>query len=135
MESALNYTTALAAFISVLALYLVLRQRSTIRNIVGPPSPSWLFGHMVQLILSPRYGDNEFNWQNVYGSVYLLKGCFGQDRLMVSDSLAMQYTLNSPHFYRSPILDVMINLIFGGGSVVSATENEHRRLFLHACRY
>ncbi|KAJ7479483.1 cytochrome P450 [Mycena latifolia] len=146
MQSVINFTTALAAFISVLALYLVLRRQRTIRNIVGPPSPSWIFGHIAQLVLSPRYGDYEHKWLKLYGAVYRLKGCFGQDRLMVSDPLAMQYILNSSHFYRSPIRDTLAYSLFGRGSLITArgmfcsdpggcadaniglTGEEHRRL-------
>ncbi|KAJ7894166.1 cytochrome P450 [Mycena olivaceomarginata] len=93
MENALRYATALAA--AVLALYSIFRRRSTIRDISGPPSPSWIFGHMRQLMLSSPYGAHEFRWLDVYGSVYTLKGCFGQDRLMVADPLALHPSSHS----------------------------------------
>jgi hypothetical protein len=34
-------------------------------------------GHMLQLLLPATYGDYEFGWQELYGPVYRLKGCFG----------------------------------------------------------
>ncbi|KAJ7025659.1 cytochrome P450 [Mycena alexandri] len=125
MENSLLYATALAS--AVFALYSI-RRRSAIRDIPGPPSPSWIFGHMRQLILSSPYGAHEFKWLDVYGSVYALKGCFGQDRLMVADPLALQYILNSPKFGRAPILDNMASLLFGERSVITASGSEHRRL-------
>ncbi|KAF8193097.1 cytochrome P450 [Mycena galopus ATCC 62051] len=97
----MDYATTFAGFIAVLLpmwTYFVLRRSSAIRNIPGPPSPSWIFGNMLQLLLPPQYGDNEFAWIKKFGPVYSLKGCFGQNRLMISDPLALQYILNSPHF-------------------------------------
>ncbi|KAJ7804509.1 cytochrome P450 [Mycena olivaceomarginata] len=121
------YAIAFAALISV-TVHLLFRQRSSIRQIVGPPSPSWLFGHTLQLRLSPQYGDHEFQWLKQFGSVYRLKTCFGQDQLMVADPLALQYILNGSAFERSGMLNVMVDLIFGEKSVVASKGNEHRRL-------
>ncbi|KAJ6527707.1 cytochrome P450 [Mycena capillaripes] len=126
MEYAMHYATALAAL--VLAVYSVFRRRSAIRDIPGPPSPSWIFGHMRQLLLAPRYGAQEFLWLKEYGSVYAVKECFGQDRLMVADPVALQYVLNSSKFCRAPITDNMGTLLFGQKSVIIAKGNEHRRL-------
>ncbi|KAJ7116111.1 cytochrome P450 [Mycena crocata] len=128
MDYNAKQATVLAAFLSVLAFYLVLRRHSFIRTIPGPKSPSWIFGHMLQLVLPPRYGDHEFQWQKMYGTVYQLKGCFGQDRLMVADTVALQHILNSPHFYRAPVLEAIINLLCGGHGVMVARGEEHRRL-------
>ena len=36
---------------------------------------------MLQLLLSPQYGDYEFNWQKMYGPIYRLKGCLGVSTL------------------------------------------------------
>jgi hypothetical protein len=38
------YGTASIALIMILVAYLTLSRRNTIRNIPGPPSPSWIFG-------------------------------------------------------------------------------------------
>ncbi|KAJ6489896.1 cytochrome P450 [Mycena sanguinolenta] len=122
------FITALTGLLFA-ALYLVLRRRqNSIQNILGPPSPSWLFGHMRQLLLASRFGDYEFQWLKFYGPVYRLRGCFGQDRLMVADPLALQYIVNSPSFYRSPTKDNIAYLLFGERSVITATGHEHRRL-------
>ncbi|KAJ7803339.1 cytochrome P450 [Mycena leptocephala] len=122
------YATALAALISAFAVYLVFRRQSAIHHIAGPPCPSWIFGHMPQLLLPPRYGDHEFSWQKLYGAVYRIKGCFGQDRLIVSDPTALQYILNSPDFFLGPTLGAVVNLMFGESSVICARWDEHRRL-------
>ncbi|KAJ7858246.1 cytochrome P450 [Mycena olivaceomarginata] len=103
-------------------------RRSTITNIVGPPCGSWLFGHTRELLLSPAYGEQEFKWLKMYGPVYLLKGCFGQNRLMISDPQAFQYILNSPHFALSPTLDNMTALVFGEGNLMRMRGKSHKRL-------
>ncbi|KAJ7764299.1 cytochrome P450 [Mycena metata] len=122
MDNPLLYATALASAVLALYSYSVFRRRSSaIRDISGPPSPSWIFGHIRQLILSAPYGAHEFKWLDVYGSVYALKGCFGQERLMVADPLALQHILNSPKFGRAPILDNTASLLFGEGSVITAS--------------
>ncbi|KAF7333209.1 Cytochrome P450 [Mycena sanguinolenta] len=127
MEHALHYYGAPVVAV-VLILYLSLRRRSAIQNLAGPPSSSWIFGHMRQLLLSPRYGAHEFNWLDSYGPVYALKGCFGQDRLMVADAVAMQYILNSPNFRRSFTDDNARNLVFGEKNFLVLRGSEHRRI-------
>ncbi|KAJ6571211.1 cytochrome P450, partial [Mycena capillaripes] len=128
MYPVVPYGTALAVLISTLVAYLVFQRQSTVRDIVGPPCSSWIFGHMRELLLPPQYGDHEFSWQKLYGPAYRLKGCFGQDRLMVSDPGALQYILNSPIFWRAPIFEGTVNLLLGGKSVIAARGDEHRRL-------
>ncbi|KAJ7742960.1 cytochrome P450 [Mycena maculata] len=130
MAYSLSYGTASATLISIvsLLLYLALRRGSNIGHIVGPPSPSWIFGNALQLFLPSEYGDHEFNWQKVYGSFYRFKGCFGEDRLMVSDPLALKYLLNSPHVEHAPIWRNMFDLLYGEKSVVMTRGQAHRRL-------
>ncbi|KAJ7824151.1 hypothetical protein B0H13DRAFT_1658709, partial [Mycena leptocephala] len=81
-------------------------------------------GNMLQLILSRTYGDHEFAWQKLYGVVYRFKGCFGKDRLMVSDALAMQYILNSGHFAMAPLQNV-VSLLYGDGRLLSLRGKTH----------
>ncbi|KAJ7920916.1 cytochrome P450 [Mycena leptocephala] len=124
----MNYGIASAALAAFVSLSIVLHRRSTIRNIPGPPSPSWIFGNMLQLILSRTYGDHEFAWQRLYGVVYRFKGCLGKDRLMVSDALAMQYILNSGHFALSPFLQNMGGLVYGDGNLFGLRGQMHKRI-------
>ncbi|KAJ6516675.1 cytochrome P450 [Mycena vitilis] len=115
-------------FVAILVGYLSFRPTSTIRNIAGPRSPTWLFGNMIQLHLPPTYGDFEFTWQKIYGPLYKVMGCYGQERLMVSDPVALQHILNSPHFPFSPEAKNIIHLIFGKKSMMGANDHDHRRL-------
>ncbi|KAF8187837.1 cytochrome P450 [Mycena galopus ATCC 62051] len=124
----MHYEIAVAGLITLLAMYQARRRSCTVRHISGPSSPSWVFGHMLQLMLPTTYGQYEFDWQKRHGLVYRLKGCFGQDRLMVSDPTAMQYILNSPHFKFGPGLENAAELLYGKGSVMCANAQDHKRL-------
>ncbi|KAJ7740374.1 cytochrome P450 [Mycena metata] len=125
----MDYGTTLQGIAFIVLIYLIFRRRrSTIHNIPGPPSPSWTFGHMLQLFLPAEYGAHEFNWQKLYGPVYRLKGCFGQDRLMVSDPLALQHVLNSNHFEHGPSIDNAVSSLFEEKCVMAAKGETHKRL-------
>ncbi|KAJ6548581.1 cytochrome P450 [Mycena capillaripes] len=127
MRDTMNYAFSLVALL-FLAVYFVVRRQSTIWNIRGPTSQSWIFGNMRELVIPPSYGDNEFAWQKLYGAVYRLKGCFGQDRLMVSDAGALQYILKSPHFALSVTLQNMVGLVFGHQSFMGIRGDIHKRI-------
>ncbi|KAJ7198990.1 cytochrome P450 [Mycena pura] len=129
----MSYTTAfsaLSAAAAALVLLWISRPRRTygIGNIAGPPSPSWIFGNMLQLLRSPQYGECEFEWRKMYGPIYRIKGCLGQNRLMVSDPIALQYILNSPSFFFSTTLQAMLLWLLGPRSVILRTGDDHRRL-------
>ncbi|KAJ7806801.1 cytochrome P450 [Mycena olivaceomarginata] len=126
--SAAHYGIAIFGLISLLVVYRGLRRNSAIRQLNGPPSPSWLFGNMAQLMLPP-YGRYEFDWQKIYGPVYRFKGCFGQDRLMISDPVALHYILNSPQFKLGPVPENLVHLLYPKGSIMSVDrEEDHKRI-------
>ncbi|KAJ7663645.1 cytochrome P450 [Mycena olivaceomarginata] len=111
--SAAHYGIAIFGLIALLVAYRGLPRNSAILQLNGPPSPSWLFGNMAQLMLPP-YGWYEFDWQKIYGPVYRFKGCFG-DRLMISDPAALQYILNSPRFKLGPGPENLVHLLYPTG--------------------
>ncbi|KAJ7355268.1 cytochrome P450 [Mycena albidolilacea] len=122
-----RYAILIAGLITLLVVYRNVRRSSSIRQLNGPPSPSWLFGNMQELLLPP-YGRYEFDWQKTYGPVYRVKGCFGQDRLMISDPVALQYILNSPQFQIGPGLFNLVVLIYGKGNIACVREQDHKRI-------
>ncbi|KAF7374048.1 Cytochrome P450 [Mycena sanguinolenta] len=83
---------------------------------------------MLHLFLPPQYGDLEFKWKKLYGPVYRVKGCFGQDRLMISDPSALHHVLNSNHFEHGPSLANAVSLLFEEKSVIAARGETHKRL-------
>ncbi|KAJ7895388.1 cytochrome P450 [Mycena leptocephala] len=129
-----HYAIPLAALFFIV-FHLVFRRQNTLRHVAGPPSPSWIFGHILQLILPPQYGDYEFRWQETFGSLYRIKGCLGQDRLLVADPLALQYVLNSPTFERGGVTDVLLKLWFAEKAMITlqgkfclSFRRDHRRM-------
>ncbi|KAJ7442364.1 cytochrome P450 [Mycena galericulata] len=111
MEYGMMYTTAAAALFVVLALYFLSRVNRGIQTVVGPPSPPWVFGHMLQLLLAPQWGDYEFKWLKQFGAVY-----------------APQYILKSAHFDYGPVLKNVINILYGKTSVVAPEGVMRRRV-------
>ncbi|KAJ7659587.1 cytochrome P450 [Mycena polygramma] len=124
----LFYGTAFLGSVAILVGYLSFHPASTICNIAGPRTPTWLFGTMIELQLPATYGDFEFTWQKFYGPIYKVMGCYGQERLMVSDPVALQHILNSPHFPLSPDAENRTHLLFGKKSMMGANERDHKRL-------
>ncbi|KAJ7658476.1 cytochrome P450 [Mycena olivaceomarginata] len=125
----MNHGIAWGAVVALLVGYWVVRQRSSISHIRGPPSPSWIFGAPKTFIpLSSSYGDYEFKWFKIYGPVYRLKGCFGQNHLMVSDLLACQHILKSPLFALSPTAENILRLAVGDGTILGMRGKSHQRL-------
>ncbi|KAJ7455837.1 cytochrome P450 [Mycena latifolia] len=101
---------------------------NTVATLPGPPSPSWIYGNMIQLVLAENYGDHEYRWQKQFGPVYRIKGCFGEDRLMVSDPQALKYIINNPAFTRTPSELKNAHVVFGEESVFCIKGREHRSL-------
>ncbi|KAJ7894571.1 cytochrome P450 [Mycena leptocephala] len=86
-------------------------------------------GNMLQLQFAENYGDYEFQWLKQYGPMYRVKGCFGvEDRLVVSDPLALKHILNDPSFKHPPTNLKVSSMIFGEKSVWCSEGDEHRRL-------
>ncbi|KAJ6509178.1 cytochrome P450 [Mycena vitilis] len=130
-----------------------------IRRLPGPPSLSWMYGmatidsewelssshpgtgNLPQLLLSEEYGEHEFQWQDSYGQIYPIRGCFGvcvasqfhskhlclqQSRLMISDPVAVKYILNQPFFAIGAALQKATNFVLGPGNVFSASGDRQR---------
>jgi hypothetical protein len=126
--------------------------RSVVDTIPGPKSPSWIYGtprilrllpglyfitthtgHIPQFLL--EYGKHEFQWQDTYGPVYAIKGCFGASpclahfsremiseqgtRLTISDPRTAKYVLNSPLFTLGASHKKVVNLLFGYGNLAA----------------
>ncbi|KAJ7224538.1 cytochrome P450 [Mycena pura] len=121
--------TSLAVAVIVYVAASVFTRKVSFRAVPGPPSPSWIFGNMLQLWISKPYGKYEFAWLKQYGNVYRLKGCFGRDCLMVSDTRAVQHVLNNVDTFRnSPLLKRVFYALDGPKGVQYVQGEEHRRL-------
>ncbi|KAJ7696718.1 cytochrome P450 [Mycena rosella] len=122
---------AVCTIVPLVSLWLLLRRTftsNTVATIPGPSSRSWIYGNMPQLVLPDHYGEYEFQWQKRYGPLYRVKGCFGEDRLVVSDPQALRQLFNDPSIIRPPSLSKTAHLVFGEESVFCVEGEEHRSL-------
>ncbi|KAK7002334.1 cytochrome P450 [Favolaschia claudopus] len=104
------------------------KRRSTVRDIEGPSSSSWIFGNMEQFVLPPQFGEYESAWRKRYGPVYRFKACFGEDRLMISDPAALQAIVQSPDFVPTPRADALTCALCGPRNILSQVGQSHARL-------
>ncbi|KAJ7665656.1 cytochrome P450 [Mycena rosella] len=111
-----------------LLVFVALRRSTPVGRVPGPPAPSWIYGNMLQFVFPSIYGEHEFEWQKKYGPTYRIKGLFGEDRLIISDPVALKHIINNRNFIRAPSQRQMGKLIFGEQSVYCAEGEDHRRL-------
>jgi hypothetical protein len=104
-----------------------------------------IVGHIPELLLSEEYGDHEFHWQEKYGQVYPIQGCFGgsfaltssphfyvylifqESRLVISDPSTIKYIMSSGVFILGPSHGKVANALFGCGNVFMARGTVHNQ--------
>ncbi|KAG7094533.1 hypothetical protein E1B28_005361 [Marasmius oreades] len=115
-----------------LVIHWFSRRNPHIRDIQGPvDSASWLYGNFHQLYLVQPYGKFEYPWQEKYGSVYRIKGCFSEDLLFISDPAAVRYVLNDARTFDYPPNRMFIAMsLFGGKGLLALRMggDTHRRI-------
>ncbi|KAI0306241.1 cytochrome P450 [Multifurca ochricompacta] len=128
-------TSASLLFLSTLISSLLLwvfalsrRGKSILHDLRGPESKSFWLGNQPEYMFQKGTGESEFKWMGAYGSAWRVRGCMGEDRLMVADPKALQYILHaSGHdFPKTPDVSHTIRMLIGDG--IGCTEGEiHRR--------
>ncbi|KAI0052745.1 cytochrome P450 [Auriscalpium vulgare] len=100
---------------------------SPLRNVRGPPSTSWLRGHMGQLF-HPQGWDFHLKELASYGTVVRLRGFLGEDVLYVTDPGALRSILmdHGDTFDEPPMIIERNKLLWGNG-LLSSTGAIHRR--------
>ncbi|KAF9259694.1 cytochrome P450 [Marasmius fiardii PR-910] len=126
------WTTVTICVVGTVTVLRVIRRDVHVRDIPGPINiASWLYGNLLELLLSQPYGKFERQWQETYGSTYRFKGCFSTDLLFTSDPVTLRYILNySKLFDHPPVTAFLALMLFGKGSL-SALRNggeAHRRI-------
>ncbi|KAJ7057816.1 cytochrome P450 [Mycena amicta] len=118
-----------AVLLAVAFTTQIRRVGDLIKDIPGPPSPSWLFGNLLEIILKVPYGVLEFQWQKSFGPVYRTKGCFGENRLMISDPTTLKHILSNPGKYmKSPQQQLINETGLGSASLLFVEGEAHRRI-------
>ncbi|KAK0218533.1 cytochrome P450 [Armillaria nabsnona] len=134
MQPALYYFVipAIAYLLAAVPLRLW-KRRYAIRNIRGPPCPSFLLGHEYLLRSRQHVGDLELEWYRQYGAVYRTGGCFWQDILFVADPKALQYIFHSSGYRFPKTRDVrrLLDALFGPGlGTVEGSVHQRQRKIL-----
>ncbi|KAK0449894.1 cytochrome P450 [Armillaria borealis] len=111
-----------------LSTLLLRRRRSVVKQLRGPPSNSWLFGHEYMTQHQDQVGDLEYSWYREFGSAYRAAGCYGQDILAIADPKALQYiTQGAGYRYpKSADFEFSLNFLFGLG-ILTAAGSVHQR--------
>ncbi|KAK0222986.1 cytochrome P450 [Armillaria nabsnona] len=133
MQPALYYFVIPAITFLLVAVPLRLwKRRYAIRNIRGPPCPSFLLGHEYLLRSRQHVGDLELEWYRQYGAVYRTGGCFGQDILTIADPKALQYIfLSGYRFPKTRDVRRLLDALFGPGlGTVEGSVHQRQRKIL-----
>ncbi|EIW53608.1 cytochrome P450 [Trametes versicolor FP-101664 SS1] len=125
--------TALASFagLIVLALWkiwpmLSRAYTSPLRNLPGPPSPSWIYGN-IKAIQDEDNSVPQERWAAEYGPVISYKGFFGLSRLWTTDTRALNHILtHSTDYQKSEAARRNVAKILGKG-VLFTEGDQHRQ--------
>ncbi|KAI9068653.1 cytochrome P450 [Trametes sanguinea] len=101
---------------------------TALKNLPGPPSPSWFYGNM-KLIRSDENSDFivQERWSEEYGPHIMYRGFLSHDRVWTLDTRALNHVLTHSIDYQKPEMARrgLANLI---GEGVLVTEGEHHRI-------
>ncbi|SJL14375.1 uncharacterized protein ARMOST_17831 [Armillaria ostoyae] len=119
---------AAAVVVNILFGFKICTSEVSIRHLHGPPCPSLLLGHELELRAQPTVGGLETTWQKTYGNTFRIGGCFAQHILMTSDPKAIQHILRSSGYRYPKTKDVahLWEMIVGKGLLATA-DSTHRR--------
>ncbi|KAF9019066.1 cytochrome P450 [Hymenopellis radicata] len=125
------YPVVIAALLATLVVVLVnaLRRRRTILSLIrGPPSPSWLIGHEGVLSTEDQVGGVAFPWFREYGATLRIKGCLGEDRLLIADAKGLQHIFHTSG-YRYPKSGDFVHgsMEIMGNGLVTVGGDAHKR--------
>lgn len=67
----------------------------TLKEVRGPKSDSWLYGHMIEFNRQTDVGQLDFACHRQYGGAWKIDGCFGRNVLMLADPAAIHHVLHT----------------------------------------
>ncbi|TFY82541.1 hypothetical protein EWM64_g1476 [Hericium alpestre] len=127
--ASLSLIAGIAAVVLVLRyVFIRLFRPSTVKDLRGPPSPSFWIGNEQDIRYQDQVGDVEFKWMHDYGNAWRIAGNLGEDVLMITDPKAIQYILHTSGYkYPKPEENRgFVRLIVGQG-IIWAEGETHRR--------
>ncbi|OCH91111.1 cytochrome P450 [Obba rivulosa] len=105
-----------------------IRERKAAKHIRGPPSPSFIFGNILEFNRQGQSGDLDFKWNKEYGPTWRLNGILGETILMSADPKAMQHIIQKfAYNYPKPTDNNELVRMLTGPGIIYATGEIHRR--------
>nr|QDJ74243.1 cytochrome P450-3 [Thanatephorus cucumeris] len=99
---------------------------SPLRHLPGPPSDSWLLGHLFTLV-EHQHSTIWETWKEKYGKVIRLRGICGEYQVCIWDMRAINYVLShNTAFPKSESMRHGLALLLGEG-ILAADEVTHKR--------
>jgi len=86
--------TPLLIFVSAIVKYQIRNSRSPLRKLPGPPSRSWLYGNMVELLEKGHYVVWD-EWMSTYGKTFRYPGMLNVHRFSRNLRFGLQLMLPS----------------------------------------
>ncbi|RPD81959.1 cytochrome P450 [Lentinus tigrinus ALCF2SS1-7] len=116
------------SFVAILVAIVRRRRYRSLDNIRGPPTPSWLHGHDVELTRQNEAGELDFQWMKEYGATWRIGGHLGTQQLMTADPKAMQHIFMKSGYNYGKRKDIqMITKMFLGPGIVAVEGEAHQR--------
>ncbi|BGP14396.1 hypothetical protein JCM10213_004518 [Rhodosporidiobolus nylandii] len=130
----LSWTVAGAALVSYWLYRIFLSPRfSSIRCLPGPPSDHPLWGNArTALVQEPGVAFRQ--WTDKYGGAVRFRHLLGEEQLLITDPVALNYVLNShvDSYPKPPVLRADIHMLLGGGLAWADGDNHRRQRRLMA---
>ncbi|KAI0260719.1 cytochrome P450 [Gloeopeniophorella convolvens] len=121
-------TSLTIVILKTLVELLCVRMRSSLEDLPGPPSSSWLRGHIDQLF-DPQGWDFHLKTVVSYGTAVRLRGFLGEDVLYLTDPRGLRTILTREHgdIYDEPPMIIERNKLLWGPGLLSSTGLAHKR--------
>lgn len=122
---------ATVVLVYVLWTFLVLyvrQARSPLRNLPGPPSPSFFLGHLRELHDQENTGLLA-RWEAEHGSTLIYRGFIGGQRLLTTDARAVAHILGHPDDFPKPdfVRATLASMAAGHEGLIVVEGEDHRR--------
>ncbi|KAH9942950.1 PAH-inducible cytochrome P450 monooxygenase PC-PAH 1 [Amylocystis lapponica] len=117
---------ALVVFAAVVAYRTI--SRRTLKDVRGPASPSFVFGHMMMLNHQKEVGEYDDQFVPLYGTAWRTKECWGKDVLTLTDPKALQHIYHkSGYNYPKTVVARYITRQITGDGILFAEGQDHNR--------
>ncbi|KAK6984066.1 cytochrome P450 [Favolaschia claudopus] len=125
LRLALPFVATAALYVLLQILELVYRDlSSSIRNIVGPKSSSWLYGSVKQLEDNPSISST---WRDTYGPTYQFRTVLNTRELYTADVAAIEHIVKNNLIYQKRVVATGANDRLVGEGLLGVEGDAHRR--------